>query len=182
MAHNSFTESNALYYTQERLKIDAQALEITTATEQTSNNNNNNNNTSNNELVFCSRSWKIIRRWLVESVWPGMGLFGESYMLFSIGTLTPLWQELYPDCFNNQVCKPQLLHSLTYSVVLGVIVGMITVGYAANTIGRRKGSLLTAGLMSGGAIAMVIEAMVWTSQESVVTLYRCMAVSLFVFG
>jgi len=124
-----------------------------------------------------------IHRWLVKSAWPGMGLFGESYMLFSVGTLTPLWKELYPDCFDNQeVCKPRLLHSLTYSVVTGVIVGMLALGYAANKIGRRKGSLLTASLMSGGALAMVLVSIIWSSQDSVVFLYRGMAVSLFFFG
>mmetsp|Transcript_35507 Transcript_35507/g.71983 ORF Transcript_35507/g.71983 Transcript_35507/m.71983 type:complete len:119 (+) Transcript_35507:4818-5174(+) len=30
------------------------------------------------------------KEWLKESAWPGMGLFGESYLLFSVGTLKVL--------------------------------------------------------------------------------------------
>ena len=31
--------------------------------------------------------------WLFQCAWPGMGLFGESFLLFSIGTLKPIWEE-----------------------------------------------------------------------------------------
>jgi hypothetical protein len=33
-----------------------------------------------------------LTQWLYETFWPGMGLFGESYLLFSIGTLRPIWE------------------------------------------------------------------------------------------
>jgi MFS family permease len=131
---------------------------------------------------LCSLIWTPLRHWLLHSAWPGMGLFGESYILFSIGTLTPLWKVIYPECFDNTVCSPQLLYSLTYSVVVGVMVGMIVIGRCANTIGRRKGSLLTATLMCGGAWSMVVQSIWWSSQESVVILFRSTAISLFVFG
>ena len=119
----------------------------------------------------------LLRQWWTESLWPGMGLFGESYLLFSIGTLTPLWKELYPDCWRNQngedvssaddyyayetgsgwsnTCSPRLLESLTYGVVLGVISGMILLGYWSNHIGRRKGSIVTALFMAGGSLGLV---------------------------
>jgi MFS family permease len=132
--------------------------------------------------VSIMKLFAAIRHWMINSAWPGMGLFGESYILFSIGTLTPLWKEIYPECFDHTVCKPRLLHSLTYSVVTGVIVGMLVIGYAANFIGRRKGSLLTASLMFGGAVSMVLESFVWASQNSVATLFQSMAISLFFFG
>ena len=117
-------------------------------------------------------------RWFQNSVWPGLGLFGESYLLFSIGILKPIWAELYPDCFNNIECSPRLLYSLTYSVVIGVIVGMIVVGYQANFIGRRKGSILTASLMTGGAVGLFLTSFVGNA----VWMYRSMSVLLFLFG
>eukprot|EP00985_Skeletonema_marinoi_P030903 scaffold34657_cov66-Skeletonema_marinoi.AAC.1 len=55
----------------------------------------------------------------------GLGLFGESYLLFSIGTLRPLWEALYPLCFSNEDADPATscphpyltYNSLSYSVV-----------------------------------------------------------------
>jgi MFS family permease len=137
------------------------------------------------------------RHWLVGSAWPGLGLFGESYLLFSIGTLKPIWEELFPQCFsadgnnneNDAACPNRLVHSLTYSVVLGVILGMVLLGYLANRIGRRQGSLLTASLMSGGAIAMAMVSLLifWTDEgpeagRFVTWWFRFLSVALFVFG
>lgn len=97
------------------------------------------------------------------ALWHGLGLFGESYLLFSIGTLRPLWQTLYPLCFNNDdgantSCPHPYLsyNSLSYSVVLGVMLGMLIVGNLAGRIGRRNGSLLTASIMVGGALILVL--------------------------
>ena len=111
-----------------------------------------------------------------SALWHGLGLFGESYLLFSIGTLRPLWQELYPTCFssnnNNDATdddynnnnnsssscsNPYLTYnSLSYSVVLGVMLGMIIIGNLAGNIGRRKCSLLNASVMVGGSTLLVV--------------------------
>lgn len=131
----------------------------------------------------CSQHGSCISRWWTECAWPGLGLFGESYLLFSIGILKPLWQELYPTCFSYETCHPRLLRSLTYSVVLGIITGMLLVGYLANSIGRRRGSLLTATLMSGGAVGLTIIA--WGSHHlnnHPNQLFKYMSILLFVFG
>jgi MFS family permease len=119
-------------------------------------------------------------KWLFTCAWPGMGLFGESYILFSIGTLKPTWEILFPDCFDGNECPSRLLHSLTYSAILGIITGMIIVGYLANTMGRRQGSIATASLMSFGALGLFFITLVLV--ESPVKLYRAMSVLLFVFG
>eukprot|EP00985_Skeletonema_marinoi_P015509 scaffold8027_cov145-Skeletonema_marinoi.AAC.4 len=58
------------------------------------------------------------------ALWHGLGLFGESYLLFSIGTLRPLWEALYPLCFSNEDADPATscphpyltYNSLSYSV------------------------------------------------------------------
>jgi len=118
--------------------------------------------------------------WLTESVWPGMGLFGESYLLFSVGTLKPIWEALYPHCFSEITCPQWLIHSLSYGVVVGVILGMITLGIVSNVIGRRKGSLLTASLMSIGSLSLVGVSFFLASNEKL--MLSSMSCSLFLFG
>ena len=119
------------------------------------------------------------------SLWHGLGLFGESYLLFSIGTLKPIWAKLYPSCFDESdtsECKyPYLSYkSVTYSVVIGVMSGMVLLGFLANSIGRRRGSILTASLMAFGAICMTLSSVLLSSQPSM--LFPIMSLSFFVFG
>eukprot|EP00532_Pseudo-nitzschia_australis_P017637 CAMPEP_0168312540 /NCGR_PEP_ID=MMETSP0142_2-20121227/67952_1 /TAXON_ID=44445 /ORGANISM="Pseudo-nitzschia australis, Strain 10249 10 AB" /LENGTH=713 /DNA_ID=CAMNT_0008265511 /DNA_START=65 /DNA_END=2203 /DNA_ORIENTATION=+ len=142
-----------------------------------------------------------LRKWWTESLWPGMGLFGESYLLFSIGTLTPLWRELYPNCFNPNAnyaynnnnngnnnggggtCSPRLLQSLTYGVVLGVVFGMVLLGYLSDRIGRRKGSILTATLMAMGSLGLVgVSSLAAVATASAETVFRGTVACLVLFG
>eukprot|EP00957_Ditylum_brightwellii_P111270 8484646-Ditylum_brightwellii.AAC.1 len=109
-----------------------------------------------------------------------MGLFGESYLLFSVGTLKPIWEKLYPDCFAGQTCSTSLLHSMTYAAVIGVICGMTVIGILSNAIGRRMGSIVTATFMSLGSIGLVCCSLfLWNDAE---TLFLSMSVLLFIFG
>ena len=114
-----------------------------------------------------------------DCVWPGMGLFGESYLLFSIGTMQPIWEILFEECFSEE-CSPALLAALHYSVVLGVIFGMLVIGYAAKHTGRRKGSLTTALLMLSGAAGLTMTSFFLTGDQQ--TLVRSMVFFWFVFG
>ena len=139
-----------------------------------------------------SSSSSCLKRWWINYLWPGMGLFGESYLLFSIGILTPIWKELYPNCFDEDVaaatCRPRLIQSLTYGVVVGVILGMIVIGYASNVIGRKTGSIVTASLMSLGSASLFALSALFThdvdadDSDSAVPLFRGTVISLFVFG
>jgi MFS family permease len=146
----------------------------------------------------------LLHQWWTESLWPGMGLFGESYLIFSIGTLTPLWKELYPDCWHNQngedvsseddyyayetgsgwsnTCSPRLLESLTYGVVLGVISGMILLGYWSNHIGRRKGSIVTASFMAGGSLGLFTVSVFGAKQWSAERIFGGTVGCLILFG
>ena len=153
------------------------------------NNIDNNNSSTRNYLLHrprfsCCIDYEkfksSISNWFYQSAWPGLGLFGESYLLFSIGLLKPIWEEIYPDCFAYETCTPFLLKSLTISVVMGVTSGMIIVGYLANFMGRRWGSIFTASLMSSSAIGLVLISTFISSQE--VWLYRFMSIFLFIFG
>ena len=120
-----------------------------------------------------------------STLWHGLGLFGESYLLFSIGTLKPIWETLYPSCFDElddtECAHPYLSYkSITYSVVTGVMIGMVLLGILANTFGRRRGSILTASLMTLGAVCMTISSIAFSSNPSI--LFPIMSFSLFVFG
>lgn len=122
---------------------------------------------------------------ITSALWHGLGLFGESYLLFSIGTLKPIWATLYPACFDesdpSECAHPYLSYkSITYSVVSGVMIGMVLLGILANNMGRRRGSILTATLMATGSICMTLSSILLSSQPSI--LFPVMSLSLFVFG
>jgi MFS family permease len=137
----------------------------------------NSNDTSSLEFILS-----LFTTWWNDAMWPGLGLFGESYILFSLGLLKPFWATLYPDCFDDDetLCSTNLLNSITYSVVLGVICGMLLLGYAANRIGRRKGSILTASFMAGGSIGLSLSSFIFANNPKL--LFQTMSVLLFVFG
>lgn len=120
-----------------------------------------------------------------STLWHGLGLFGESYLLFSIGTLKPIWATLYPACFDesdlSECAHPYLSYkSITYSVVSGVMIGMVLLGILANNMGRRRGSILTASLMATGAVCMTLSSVLLSSSPSI--LFPVMSLSLFIFG
>ncbi|GKY92579.1 hypothetical protein MPSEU_000228000 [Mayamaea pseudoterrestris] len=129
-----------------------------------------------------SNSYSLLfQNWLNESAWPGLGLFGESYMLFSLGLLQPLWSEIMPSCFDtNDECSITLVQSLTYSVIVGVMFGMVGFGLLANRVGRRSGSIATASLMATGAIGLTLASVSLVSRPK--QLVQCMVILLFVFG
>jgi hypothetical protein len=128
-----------------------------------------------------------------ESIWPGLGLFGESYLLFSVGTLGPLWQRLFPTL--EETSSSQLAH-ITYAPVCGVIMGMLLVGCMGgvnnNTnhnrnislwSSRRWGSIGTATFMVLGATGLVLTSFTFTNENVHVQYFvTALAISLFVFG
>ncbi len=46
-----------------------------------------------------------------------------------VGNLSPIFAAAYPSCWKtHKTCTKQLLGSLTYTQVAGIIVGMLTIG------------------------------------------------------
>ncbi|KAK2078160.1 hypothetical protein QBZ16_004028 [Prototheca wickerhamii] len=86
--------------------------------------------------------------WVVSFVVPGLGMFSEAYFVFSIGNLKPIFKALYPACWTtHEVCPSNLSDSLTYSQVSGIIAGQLFIGFFADRIGRKYGSIMTASIM-----------------------------------
>ena len=50
-------------------------------------------------------------------------------MLFSIGNIKPLFQAVFPTCWDTKdVCNPQWLNAIEYLEIVGIIVGQVLVG------------------------------------------------------
>jgi MFS family permease len=64
-----------------------------------------------------------------------------------------LFQAAYPSCWKtHKACDQRLTDSVSYSQIAGIIVGMLSVGFIADRIGRKWGSVMTASVMFTGAL------------------------------
>jgi MFS family permease len=102
----------------------------------------------------------------------------QSYFIFSIGNITPIFQETYKDCWkSHKTCSASLINAETYIQVAGIILGMLLMGFIADQIGRKWGSVLTATFMFIGGILLT------ASNGTTIQGWAIMfAVSQFVFG
>lgn len=176
--------------------------------------NNNNNNSCKDTKNSCkdtkNNSNSCYNRCIATSVWPGLGLLGESFVIFSLGTLPPLWEALffnkdideedtYIQSNNEEPATDQqyqqdrlqltsLVGTLTVAVVAGIILGMLALGVAADSIGRRRGSILTALLMLVGTGSLFLLSVTRVSRdrdesvEYVQNLFAAMAGAFFLLG
>lgn len=76
----------------------------------------------------------------------------------------------------------KLTSSVTSSVVFGVIVGMIAIGTLANSIGRRRGSILTASIMSSAAVLLFLCTLFGAGGDNPNLLFTATSVLFFIFG
>lgn len=61
----------------------------------------------------------------------------------------------YPRCWDtNELCSSSLLDSVSYSQIAGIIAGMVGLGFFADRIGRKVGSITTASIMLVGGILL----------------------------
>ncbi|KAG2451250.1 hypothetical protein HYH02_003857 [Chlamydomonas schloesseri] len=89
---------------------------------------------------------------------PGMGMFCEAYFVFAVGNLSALWKIEYKNCWKGIGCPQNLSNSITYTQVCGIIFGQLVLGFFADRIGRKWGSVATAGTMVVGAILIISSA------------------------
>lgn len=75
-------------------------------------------------------------------------MFCEAYFVFSVGNLKPVWAVEYPECWETFTeCSPTLVNTISYTQVSGIIFGQLALGFGADYIGRKWGSVATAGTM-----------------------------------
>lgn len=65
---------------------------------------------ASSDLVTFRRFGRWVWSWAV----PGLGMFNESYYIFSVGNVKPIWAEQYPDCW--KVSNDQDLWSFALSL------------------------------------------------------------------
>jgi len=101
-------------------------------------------------------AWPLLeygRRYII----PGMGLFTEGYVLFSIGNLTTLFTVAYPDCWKTfKTCSKTLTQTTTYLQIVGIIIGQVVVGFFGDWLGRRYGMIQDAAIMTLGALMLTV--------------------------
>jgi len=156
---------------------------------------------SSKSVAAATAACSPLKTFLVESVWPGLGLLGESYMLFSLGIFEPVWELLFPECYryiaaadadiqmirintcllggDGNLSRISLLPVVT---VLGLMAGMVGMGSAARWTGRRTGSIGTATCMCAGGYGMTLVAFLELFQNQQRLAMRALALSLFVLG
>lgn len=79
----------------------------------------------------------------------------HSYVLFSIGNLTPLFNIVWKDCWKSgKTCNIQWVNSVTYLEIVGIIFGQIFVGIIGDGIGRRWGLIQDATIMFIGLLML----------------------------
>ncbi|GHJ89027.1 hypothetical protein NliqN6_5429 [Naganishia liquefaciens] len=119
-----------------------------------------------------------MRAYFSRYVLGGFGLFTEGYTLFSIGNLTPLFKQVWPQCWSTyQVCDENWIAAQTYLQILGIIIGQIGVGFEGDWIGRKAGLVQDALIMFLGLV--MLTAMWGTSLNGWVI---CYGWSLFIYG
>ena len=92
--------------------------------------------------------------------------------------LQPIWSEEYPKCWVLfTTCSPELTHTISYTQVSGIIFGQLFLGFAADSIGRKWGSILCAGTMLFFGILMT--ASYGTSDGALFAFFTAMQ---FLFG
>ncbi|KAK0765343.1 hypothetical protein N5P37_001269 [Trichoderma harzianum] len=111
-----------------------------------------------------STIWSMIKKdplspvsWYIRhAVIPGAGLGLEGYVLFSIGNLSPLFSQVWPECWGSKptVCDPNWIAAVTYLEVVGIMIGQVIVGVIGDWIGRRWGLIQDAIIMFIGLLML----------------------------
>jgi len=108
-------------------------------------------------------------------------MFSEAYFVFSVGNLKNIWKVEYPTCWDtkspNLECSTNLSNSISYTQVAGIIFGQLSLGFCADMLGRKLGSILTSGIMLVFGILMTASYGGTVSQ-----LFAMFAAMQFLFG
>eukprot|EP00884_Botryococcus_braunii_P017220 jgi/Botrbrau1/4181/Bobra.0192s0041.1 len=93
--------------------------------------------------------------WVKSWAVPGIGMFCEAYFIFSIGNISPLLSAARPECVKTyKECPAGLINAEHFVQVAGIMVGMFTMGFVADQIGRKWGSVMCAAFMFAGGVIL----------------------------
>ncbi|KAI9847364.1 MAG: hypothetical protein M1837_002552 [Sclerophora amabilis] len=122
--------------------------------------------------------WSPVGAYFKNYVLPGAGLGLEGYVLFSIGNVKPLFEKVFPACWEHATtCNSTWVASVEYLEICGIIVGQILVGIIGDWIGRRWGLIQDASIMFLGLVMLTGS---WgATQNGWVICYAC---SLFFYS
>lgn len=94
--------------------------------------------------------------YITNCIIPGAGLLLEGYVLFSVGNIKPLFEDMWPECWaeGGTDCNHTWVNSVSYLSIVGIIVGQILVGIVGDAIGRRWGLIQDAVIMFVGLLML----------------------------
>jgi len=122
--------------------------------------------------------YKFVKWWLSWAI-PGMGMFSEAYIIFAIGNIKPLLAIDYPNCWGSAEppdCNQKAVQNASNVEICGIIGGMLLLGYLADWIGRKKGSITTMAIMLVGGILLC------SAAGSATAFLIVFLLGLFIFG
>ena len=128
--------------------------------------------------LFKADPLQPISLYFSSYVLTGMGLFVEGYTLFSVGNLTGLFADVWPACWSTfQICNSNLIASVNYLEIVGIIIGQVVVGIIGDWVGRRWGMIQDVVVMFVATI--LLTAMWGETMAGWVIMY---GISLFVYS
>jgi MFS family permease len=120
-------------------------------------------------------AWRWIMSWFI----PGMGMFCEAYFVFSIGNIKQIFPYEYPNCWKaHKTCTINMTRAPDYVQIIGIILGMCTLGYLGDKIGRKWGSVFTVSIMMVGCILLTLTGIGLSGRQMAIWYI----VAQFVFG
>lgn len=128
-------------------------------------------------LYFTSvcEAWRWIMGWFI----PGLGMFCEAYFVFSIGNIKQIFPYEYPSCWKSHItCTVNMTRVPDYVQIIGIILGMCTLGYLGDKIGRKWGSVFTVSIMMLGCILLTLTGIGLSGRQMAIWYI----ISQFVFG
>lgn len=96
--------------------------------------------------------------WVESSPEQKLSVSVQAYYIFSIGNIKPILKAQYSDCYKTfEQCPKTLTQIPDYIQIVGIVCGMITIGYLGDRIGRKWGSVTTVSIMGLGAVLLTVQ-------------------------
>ena len=96
--------------------------------------------------------------WYGSFAVPGLGMFCEAYIIFSVGNIADFQKVLYPTCFDTfENCPRKVVEQKidSYIQIAGIMVGMMLMGVLGDYLGRKWGSRVASVVMLSGVLLLV---------------------------